>query len=48
MEFELDLALDMLRRTPATLEALLDAAAEAWVRGTEGAGTFSPFLYYRI
>lgn len=43
MEFDLDLSLDMLRRTPATLEALLDAAAEAWVRGTEGAGTFSPF-----
>jgi hypothetical protein len=43
MEFDLDLSLDMLRRTPAALEALLDAAAEAWVRGTEGAGTFSPF-----
>ena len=43
MEFDLDLSLDMLRRTPATLEALLDAAAEGWVRATEGAGTFSPF-----
>ena len=43
MEFDLDLSLDMLRRTPATLEALLDAAAEAWIRGTEGAGTFSSF-----
>jgi hypothetical protein len=43
MEFDLDLSLDMLRRTPATLEALLDTAAEAWVRATEGAGTFSPF-----
>lgn len=43
MQFNLDLSLDMLRRTPATLEALLDGAAEAWVRGTEGAETFSPF-----
>ena len=43
MEFDLDLSLDMLRRTPATLESLLDAAPEAWVRGTEGAETFSPF-----
>jgi hypothetical protein len=43
MEFDLDLSLDILRRTPATLEALLDAAADAWVRGTEGTETFSPF-----
>lgn len=43
MEFDLDLSVDLLRRTPATLEALLDATAEAWVRGTEGTGTFSPF-----
>lgn len=43
MEFDLDLSLDILRRTPATLDALLDAAGEAWVRGTEGAETFSPF-----
>jgi hypothetical protein len=43
MQFNLDLSLDMLRRTPATLEALLDAGSEAWVRGTEGAETFSPF-----
>ena len=43
MEFNLDLSLDMLRRTPETLDALLDGAAEAWVRGTEGPETFSPF-----
>jgi DinB family protein len=43
MEFDLDLSLDILRRTPATLESLLDAAGEPWVRGTEGAETFSPF-----
>jgi hypothetical protein len=43
MQLDLDLSMDMLRRTPVALEALLDAAAEAWVRGTEGAETFSPF-----
>jgi hypothetical protein len=43
MEFNLDLSVDILRRTPGTLEALLDGAPEAWVRGTEGAGTFSAF-----
>jgi DinB superfamily len=43
MEFDLDLSLDILRRTPATLESLLDAAGEPWVRGTEGAETFTPF-----
>jgi hypothetical protein len=43
MDFDLDLSVDMLRRTPATLMALLDGQAEPWVRGTEGAETFSPF-----
>jgi hypothetical protein len=43
MEFDLDLSLDILRRTPVTLEALLGAAAEVWIRCTEGAETFSPF-----
>jgi hypothetical protein len=43
MNFDLDLSCDILRRTPATLDALLGGTAEAWVRGTEGAGTFSPF-----
>jgi hypothetical protein len=33
----------MLRRTAATLEALLRAVAEPWARGTEGPDTFSPF-----
>jgi hypothetical protein len=43
MEFDLDLSLDILRRAPAVLEALLADAAEPWVRGREGADTFSPF-----
>lgn len=43
MEFDLDLSRDMLRRTPAALAALLDAAPDAWARATEGPDTFSPF-----
>jgi hypothetical protein len=43
MEFDLDLSVDMLRRTPATLMALLDGLAEPWARGSEGAEKFSPF-----
>src|SRR5207244_9401692 len=43
MEFDLDLSIDLLRRSPATLRALLDGLGEPWVRGTEGGDTFSPF-----
>ncbi len=43
MEFTLDLSIDVLRRSPATLEALLKGVDEAWARGTEGPDTFSPF-----
>jgi hypothetical protein len=43
VDFSLDLAVDVLRRSPATLRALLQGAAEPWVRGTEGPDTFSPF-----
>jgi DinB family protein len=43
MEFDLDLSIDVLRRTPAALAGLLDGVAEPWARGTEGPETFSPF-----
>jgi hypothetical protein len=43
MRFELKSAIDVLRRTPATLRALLADVAEPWARGTEGDDTFSPF-----
>src|SRR5712664_2279073 len=43
MDFNLDGSLDVLARTPATLRALLGDLGEAWVRGTEGPDTFSPF-----
>ncbi len=43
MEFELDEALSILRRTPRTLRELLLGLSEAWIHGNEGADTFSPF-----
>src|SRR5438876_8662528 len=43
MDFDLDLAIEVLRRAPATLRALLDGLSEHWMRGNEGAETFSPF-----
>lgn len=43
MDFRFDEALPVLRRTPAALRALLLDAPESWSRGTEGAGTWSPF-----
>jgi DinB superfamily len=43
MDFNLDLSVDVLARTPATLVTLLSGAAEPWVRGVEGPDTFSPF-----
>src|SRR2546425_7161200 len=43
MEFDLDLSIDLLRRSPATLRALLDGLGEPLVRATEGPDTFSPF-----
>ena len=43
MNFDLDPSLDLLARSPRTLDALLNGVAEPWVRGTEGPETFSPF-----
>ena len=43
MDFDLALSIDVLARTPATLQALLGGIAEPWVRGDEGPETFSPF-----
>lgn len=43
MDFDLHLSIDVLRRTPAVLADLLGGLSEPWVRGTEGAETFSPF-----
>ena len=43
MNFDLDLSMEMLRRSPTTLRALLDGMGDPWVRGTEGPETVSPF-----
>jgi hypothetical protein len=41
--FDLDRSIDVLARTPATLQALLGGLGDGWIRGTEGPDTFSPF-----
>jgi hypothetical protein len=43
VDFDLQLSVDVLARTPLTLQALLGGLAEPWVRGVEGPETFSPF-----
>ena len=43
MRFDLNLSIDVLRRTPAALRALVGDLDESWIRGTEGPETFSPF-----
>lgn len=46
MNFDLDLSVDVLARTPATLQTLLGGLQELdepWTRGNEGPDTFSPF-----
>ncbi|HKY41935.1 MAG TPA: DinB family protein [Pyrinomonadaceae bacterium] len=43
MEFELDHAKDILRRTPSTLTALLQDLPDEWLFSNEGRDTWSPF-----
>ncbi len=43
MTFQLDIATEVLRRTPASLQSLLGGLSETWIRGNEGPETFSPF-----
>jgi len=43
MDFRLDEAIPVLRRTPAVLGAWLADLPEPWVRATEGPGTWSPY-----
>ena len=43
MEFELAHALEVLRRTPATLNALLRDLPEPWLAQNEGPDTWSPY-----
>lgn len=41
--FDLDRATEVLRRTPATLQAMLGGLDASWTQADEGPGTFSPF-----
>jgi hypothetical protein len=41
MEYQYDQAVEILRRTPATLTALLHGLSEAWTKSTEGPDTWS-------
>ncbi len=43
MEFDLGLSIEVLARTPQTLQEFLGGLPEPWIRGTEGPETFSPF-----
>jgi uncharacterized damage-inducible protein DinB len=43
MEFRLDHAKEVLRRTPATLNALLSRLPDEWAVSNEGADSWSPF-----
>lgn len=42
-EFNLDEAVAILERTPASLRAMLEGLPESWTRATEGEGTWSPY-----
>jgi hypothetical protein len=43
MRYDLRESMEVLARTPSTLQALLGGLAEGWIRANEGADTFSPF-----
>ena len=43
MEFQLDQATEILRRTPSTLNSLLRSLPNAWVLQNEGPQSWSPF-----
>ena len=43
MNFQLDDAIDVLKRTPAALRAMLAGLNDEWIRGNYGDDTFSPF-----
>ena len=43
MTFDLDTSINVLRRTPATIDALLRNLPDALARGNEGQDTFNPF-----
>jgi uncharacterized damage-inducible protein DinB len=44
MDFQVDRAVELLSRTPATLQALLAGVSDDWTRSDEGPETWSPFV----
>ena len=44
MDFRVDRAVELLRRTPAALRALLAGVSDAWARSDEGPETWSPIV----
>ena len=44
MEFDLNAGVAVLERTPATLRAMLEGLPDVWLHGTEGPGTWSPYI----
>lgn len=43
MTFELNKAIEILKRTPKTLGALLHGISDEWIRNNEGEDTWSPY-----
>lgn len=43
MNFDINKSIDILQRTPAVLESLLENISDDWVFSNEGPDTFSPF-----
>lgn len=43
MNFDIEASVEVLTRTPATLQSLLGGVSDRWIRGVEGPDTFSPF-----
>jgi hypothetical protein len=43
MNFDLNKSIEILERTPDTLETLLSGLSEDWIRNNEGEGSWSPY-----
>lgn len=43
MKFDLDDAINMLRRTPHTLRSMLEGLPQEWIENNEGENTWSPY-----
>lgn len=43
MELDLQMTLEILSRTPASVRVILSGLSSSWLRGTEGPDTWSPY-----